>query len=103
MFSGATAFNSPIFNILSGNGVTNMYGMFNDATAFNQDISGWDVSYVTSMNTMFSGASAFNQNLSGWNVSSIVDASYMFCGSGMQNSLSHFPPFNSGTIGPYAC
>ena len=49
--------------------------MFNGATAFNQDIGGWNVTGVTSvggMNEMFAGATAFNQNIGGWNVSNVV-------------------------------
>ena len=42
--------------------------MFKNATAFNQDISSWDVERITDMTEMFSGATAFNQDLSGWNV-----------------------------------
>ena len=40
--------------------------MFYDADAFNQNISGWDVSNVTNMRGMFRGADAFNQDLNGW-------------------------------------
>ena len=43
-----------------------MSSMFSFAIAFNQDLSGWDVSNVTNMNSMFSDAIAFNQDLSGW-------------------------------------
>ena len=41
-----------------------MEGMFN-ATAFNQDISSWNVSAVASM---FEGATSFDQNLGKWYV-----------------------------------
>ena len=36
--------------------------------AFNQPIGGWDVSKVTNMSYMFYGASAFNQDLSKWQI-----------------------------------
>ena len=40
-------------------GVTNMRGMFRGASAFQSDLSQWNVSSVTSMVCMFNGASAF--------------------------------------------
>jgi surface protein len=55
-----------------------MKSMFYDATAFNADISGWDVSQVTSMNGMFQNATSFNADISGWNVGKVTDMSYMF-------------------------
>lgn len=50
--------------------VTN--GIFYNATNFNQDISGWDLSNVTGMRNMFRNATSFNQDLSGWDVSNVV-------------------------------
>ena len=47
-------------------GVTDMSRMFNGASAFNGDISGWNVSSVTDMSSMFNGTTAFNQNLGTW-------------------------------------
>jgi surface protein len=52
-------------------GVTNMGGMFANASSFNADISGWDVSGVTTMDFMFYNAGAFDQDLSSWCVSGI--------------------------------
>ena len=49
--------------------VADMNELFEDKTAFNQNIGGWDVSGVTSMHEMFRGASAFNQDIGSWDVS----------------------------------
>jgi surface protein len=77
MFQNATSFNQNIsgWNVSS---VTNMGDMFQNATSFNQNISGWNVSSVTNMSGMFSSAPAFNQNISGWNVSSVTLMNGMF-------------------------
>ncbi len=58
--------------------VTNMSGMFNDATVFNQDIESWDVSQVTDMGQMFNGAASFNQDIGSWDVSQVTNMSGMF-------------------------
>jgi surface protein len=44
----------------------NMVYMFAQATAFNQNISNWNISKATDMNNMFNIATAFNQDLSAW-------------------------------------
>jgi len=77
MFEGATAFNQNIssWNVSS---VTAINNMFNGATAFNQDIGSWNVSSVTTMPYMFQSATAFNQDISSWNVSSVTDMQRMF-------------------------
>jgi len=51
--------------------VTDMSYMFYKASAFNQNISGWNTFNVTNMNNMFLYASIFNQDLSGWCVTYI--------------------------------
>ena len=90
MFLGATAFNDDIskWDVSS---MQNMFGMFDDAVLFNGDISKWDVSRVTDMEGMFSGATAFKQTLCGaaW-VHSTATKTYMFEGS-------------SGSISPTVC
>ena len=77
MFENAAAFNGDLsrWDVSS---VTNMEEMFLFATTFNSDISGWDVSSVTDMSHMFQSATAFNQDLSGWNVSKVTTMHRMF-------------------------
>ncbi len=77
-FAGASnmVYNAPGAPDLSN--VTDMSGMFNEATAFNADISNWDVSGVIDMAGMFGGATSFNQDLNAWDVSSVKDFGGMF-------------------------
>ena len=59
-------------------GVTNMYGLFWGASAFNQPLDKWDVKAVINMGEMFERAAAFNQSLDNWNTSAVTDMDYMF-------------------------
>ena len=61
--------------------VTEMYRVFLGCSAFNHDISSWDVSKATNMGGMFGGCSTFNQDISGWNVSKVTNMGGMFCES----------------------
>ena len=56
-------------------GARSMVNMFTNATSFNSDISGWDVSKVWWMDKMFQNATSFNQDLSGWNVCNVINKS----------------------------
>ncbi|WP_053977652.1 BspA family leucine-rich repeat surface protein [Mangrovimonas xylaniphaga] len=58
--------------------VTNLAGMFNRATSFNQSLDTWDVSKVSTMGEMFSYARSFNQPLEAWDVSNVVNMEAMF-------------------------
>ena len=49
-----------------------------DPSAFNGDISKWNVSKVTTMEGMFACAVSFNRDLSGWNVSNVTITDDMF-------------------------
>lgn len=68
--------------------VTNLAGLFIDASTFNQDISSWNVSNVTYMVLMFAGATSFNQDISDWDVGNVVNTSNMFDGATAFNNGS---------------
>ncbi|KAF3984715.1 MAG: BspA family leucine-rich repeat surface protein, partial [Methylococcales symbiont of Hymedesmia sp. n. MRB-2018] len=53
--------------------VSNMQGMFFNASLFNGNIGGWNVSTVTNMISMFRNASIFNQDIGRWDVSSVAN------------------------------
>merc|ERR1712032_1133434 len=77
---GASAFNQDLskWDVSAVSAVSGMMGMFAAASAFNQDTSKWDVSAVTDMRGMFADASAFNQDLSKWDVPAVTDMTRMF-------------------------
>lgn len=47
--------------------MTDLSNMFARSSAFNQDLSMWDVSLVDNMTSMFEECSTYNQDLSSWN------------------------------------
>ena len=57
--------------------ITDMSHLF-EGTAFNGDISNWDVSNVENMSNMFYECESFNQDISSWDVSNVIDMRYMF-------------------------
>jgi surface protein len=54
-----------------------MCAMFEES-AFNQDISNWNVSNVNNMAGMFYHAYKFNQLIGNWDVSNVTDMEGMF-------------------------
>jgi gliding motility-associated-like protein len=81
LFSGATAYNNggvPLNWGAKTANIQNMYAIFQNATAFNQDISGWNVGNVSNIGSVFRGATSFNHDLSSWDVSGATDMSFMF-------------------------
>jgi surface protein len=106
MFAKCESFNSKIFKLNPENKVNTTFDMFYGCTAFNQNISDWDVSNVTNMKGMFSECTsfnsgifelkegykiknmsemfynciAFNQDISKWNVSQVKVVSKMLYG-----------------------
>ncbi|QNI21147.1 hypothetical protein [Vibrio phage vB_pir03] len=100
MFNAASAFNAN----LSGWKTTrlgNAVEMFKDAVAYNQPMGCWDVSSVTAMEEMFMGATLFDQSLQGWNVENIGSKPSDFdTDSGIENDANKLPIWGtSGTGG----
>jgi surface protein len=85
MFQGATLFNGDIsgWDVSS---VAIMNFMFANVSLFNGDISGWDTSQVTFMSGMFLNATSFNADISGWDVSGVTNMYNMFAGAGAFNA-----------------
>jgi surface protein len=61
--------------------VTNMAGMFQDASDFDQPLPAWDTGRVTTMSGMFAGATRFNKILPAWDTANVTDMSYMLSSS----------------------
>ena len=91
----ATQGNTADLGLIDTSSITDMSHLFNsytsnpnshaDYSAFNGNLSEWDVSSVTDMSDMFYKAAAFNGDISEWNVSSVMDMSWMFYGAAAFN------------------
>ncbi len=112
-FARCTVFNNPSLNNWDMSSATQISYMFQEADAFNQDLSAWDVSNVTSMIGVFDGANAFNGDVSTWNTSSLTGSLFrIFNRTSFNGDLSNwdvsgvtsfsnafaFSPFNSASI-----
>ena len=59
-----------------------MTSMFENASAFNGDISSWNTAAVTNMSFMFIQATAFDQNIGNWNTAAVTDMNrYVYDGN----------------------
>ena len=85
MFRGAQSFNGDISNFTFTESDTLLNNFFNNAFAFNQDISMWDMSNVGDTSEMFQNAKAFNQDISSWEFPPTWDAA-----PGMFNNATVF-------------
>ena len=63
-----------------------MVNAFKDRSTFNEDISGWDVSSVTNLSGIFWNATIFNQPLEDWNILLLVQLGICFLVQ--QNSIT---------------
>jgi len=90
-FDGNSVYNRPLDNWNIGEHLSpgqwvNMSNMFRNATAFNQELTAWDVSKVTTMQGMFQYANAFNNagvggsgvGLDTWDTSNVRTMQDMF-------------------------
>ena len=68
-------------------GIADISYLFQGASQFNQDLSGWNTSNLTDTNYAFYNATQFNQNLGIWNVTNVTTASGMLnnCGISIYN------------------
>ena len=57
---------------------SSLYGVFEDMSTFNGDISKWNVGKVTDMGGMFEAAKKFNSDISKWNVGNVKLMDSMF-------------------------
>ena len=78
--------------------ITDMSGLFQQKTSFNDNIGNWDVSNVVNMNHMFKDAESFNQNLNSWDVSSVTNMSWMFAHQGAFNNGGSSLNWNTSNV-----
>jgi hypothetical protein len=120
MFEYAGLFNNGVTGVTGNNplswdtsGVKSMTYMFNNATAFNQDISNWNTSNVNDMSSMFDQAGAFNQPINTrteagitagstvvyWDTSSVTTFTFMFRGAtGFNQNIGNWAVTESANL-----
>lgn len=75
--------------------VTSTNHMFNGCTAFNQNLSSWDVSRVTTANYMFYGCTVFNQDISEMKFESITTNPMDFSTNSGLKDMDKLPVFET--------
>ena len=76
--------------------ITDFSGLFENATTFNDDLSGWDTSNAKTMERMFTMATSFNRPLNSWNVGNVENFDYMFTDAkAFHQSLSNWDTSNA--------
>jgi hypothetical protein len=81
MFADATLFNNGGVNDMDNwdaSSLNDIIGMFRNCVGFNQDLPSWDVSNCTSFASVFENCTAFNGDVSTWNVSNATTVGSMF-------------------------
>ena len=71
------------------NNITQMIGLFKDASNFTQNITDWNMKKIEKLDNMLNGASSFNQNISVWELTSIKTAADMLFGTAMDYTNSN--------------
>jgi surface protein len=79
--NAVTSYNGVTIEKWDTSQVTDMSGLFQDNTTFNEDISGWNTTGVTNMSNMFKNAAAFNQDIGSWNTAGVTDMTSIFTGA----------------------
>lgn len=79
-------------NFIDVSGISNFTELFLDS-AFNGDISQWNVSNATTMHRMFE-SSKFNGDISAWDVSKVTDMGQMFGLSSFNGDVSKWNVFS---------
>ena len=79
----------PLFNNVPSsipNSITDMTGMFYNATAFNDiDVASWSMTSVRRTDLMFANAVSFNRSLNAWQVAFITSMTGMFANATAMN------------------